>query len=71
VAGVHGPAESCTSRRPAPSARPTGLLAGTIGLLLWTFATSVALLLGLALAAQLEAVRAGTPDPRMHRDQNL
>ncbi len=36
-----------------------GPLAGTIGMLLWTFLTSVALFLGLAFAAQLEAVRAG------------
>lgn len=41
-----------------------GPLAGTIGLLLWTFATSVALFFGLALAAQLEAVRAGRPETR-------
>jgi hypothetical protein len=31
---------------------------------LWTFLTSVALFLGLAFAAQLEAVRAGVPRPR-------
>ncbi|WP_407652934.1 YhjD/YihY/BrkB family envelope integrity protein [Baekduia soli] len=47
-----------------------GPLAGTIGVLLWTFATSVALLLGLALAAQLEAVRAGDPGPRVAREEN-
>lgn len=41
-----------------------GPLAGTIGLLLWTFLSSVALLVGLAFAAQLEAVRAGEPGPR-------
>jgi YihY family inner membrane protein len=34
-----------------------GPLAGTIGVLLWAFLTSVALFLGLAFAAQLEAVR--------------
>lgn len=34
-----------------------GPLAGTIGVLLWSFLTSAALLLGLAFAAQLEAVR--------------
>ncbi len=44
-----------------------GPLAGTIGVLLWAFLTSVALFLGLAFAAQLEAVRAGVPTPR--RDQ--
>ena len=41
-----------------------GPLAGTIGVLLWSFLTSIALFLGLALAAQLEAVRAGQPGPR-------
>jgi YihY family inner membrane protein len=41
-----------------------GPLAGTIGLLLWTFLSSVALFVGLAFAAQLEAVRAGEPGPR-------
>ena len=37
-----------------------GPIAGTIGVL-WTFCTSIALFLGLAFAAQLEAVRAGVP----------
>jgi YihY family inner membrane protein len=41
-----------------------GPIAGTIGVLLWTFLTSIALFLGLAFAAQLEAVRAGVPKPR-------
>ena len=41
-----------------------GPIAGTIGVLLWTFLSAVALFLGLAFAAQLEAVRAGTPEPR-------
>ena len=41
-----------------------GPIAGTMGVLLWAFLTSVALFLGLAFAAQLEAVRAGSPDPR-------
>jgi len=41
-----------------------GPIAGTIGVLLWTFLTSIALFLGLAFAAQLEAVRAGVPTPR-------
>lgn len=39
-----------------------GPLAGTIGVLLWSFLTSVALFLGLAFAAQLEAVRAGVTE---------
>ena len=47
-----------------------GPLAGTIGVLLWAFATSVALFLGLAFAAQLEAVRAGAPNPRTAREEN-
>ena len=47
-----------------------GPLAGTIGVLLWTFLTSIALFLGLAFAAQLEAVRAGVERPRVDREQN-
>jgi YihY family inner membrane protein len=45
-----------------------GPLAGTIGVLLWAFLTSVALFLGLAFAAQLEAVRAGVPAPRREEE---
>jgi YihY family inner membrane protein len=49
-----------------------GPIAGTIGVLLWTFLSSVALFLGLAFAAQLEAVRAGVPDPRLDdRHENV
>ena len=40
-----------------------GPLAGTIGLMLWALVTALALFLGLAVAAQLEAVRAGSPRP--------
>ena len=40
-----------------------GPLAGFIGLLLWSFVSALALFLGLAVAAQLEAERAGQPDP--------
>jgi YihY family inner membrane protein len=40
-----------------------GPLTGMFALLLWSQLTSLALLLGLALAAQLEAVRAGVPSP--------
>jgi YihY family inner membrane protein len=40
-----------------------GPLAGTVAMLLWAFLSSVALLFGGALGAQLEAVRAGVPDP--------
>jgi YihY family inner membrane protein len=48
-----------------------GPLAGTIGVLLWSFLSSVALFVGLAFAAQLEAVRAGKPEPRTDREENL
>jgi YihY family inner membrane protein len=41
-----------------------GPLAGFVALLLWTLLSSIALLYGVALAAQLEAVRAGAPAPR-------
>jgi YihY family inner membrane protein len=44
-----------------------GPLAGFMGILLWAFLTSLALYLGLAFAAQLEAVRAGVPSP--HRGE--
>lgn len=47
-----------------------GPLAGTIGILLWTFLSSIALFIGLAFAAQLEAVRAGVAAPRLDRDHN-
>jgi YihY family inner membrane protein len=47
-----------------------GPIAGTIGVLLWTFLSSVALFLGLAFAAQLEAVRAGVAEPRVERREN-
>ncbi|HEY5170075.1 MAG TPA: YhjD/YihY/BrkB family envelope integrity protein, partial [Thermoleophilia bacterium] len=41
-----------------------GPLAGIIALAFWSYATATALLLGAALAAQLEAVRAGVGAPR-------
>ena len=44
--------------------RTYGPLTGIIAVLLWTFLTSLAIYLGLAFAAQLEAVRAGVPQPR-------
>ena len=47
-----------------------GPLAGTIAVLLWTFLSAVALLLGIAFAAQLEAVRAGVTATRVERDEN-
>ncbi len=47
-----------------------GPIAGTIGLLAWAFGSSIALLVGLAFAAQLEAVRADVPRPSVERDAN-
>jgi YihY family inner membrane protein len=47
-----------------------GPIAGTIGVLLWTFLTSIALFFGLAFAAQLEAVRAGVTEPRVEPGQD-
>lgn len=44
-----------------------GPLAGIVALLLWSYASSTAVLYGAAVAAQLEAVRAGVPDPRRER----
>jgi YihY family inner membrane protein len=41
-----------------------GPLAGFVALLLWALLSSIALLYGAAIAAQLEAVRAGVPEPR-------
>jgi YihY family inner membrane protein len=40
-----------------------GPLAGFIGLMLWALLTAFALFAGLAVAAQLEAIRAGKPKP--------
>jgi YihY family inner membrane protein len=47
-----------------------GPLAGTIAVLLWTLLSAVAVLLGLAFAAQLEAVRAGVTATRVERAEN-
>jgi YihY family inner membrane protein len=44
--------------------RTYGPLTGVIAVLLWAFLTSLAIYLGLAFAAQLEAVRAGVPQPK-------
>lgn len=41
-----------------------GPLAGLIGLMLWAFLSALALFGGLTVAAQLEAVRAGSPNPK-------
>jgi YihY family inner membrane protein len=43
--------------------RAYGPLAGMVALLLWSYATAIATLYGAAIAAQLEAVRAGDPEP--------
>ncbi|MEJ7691283.1 MAG: YhjD/YihY/BrkB family envelope integrity protein [Nocardioidaceae bacterium] len=40
-----------------------GPLAGVMALLLWCYLSSIALFFGTALAAQLEAVRAGLVEP--------
>jgi YihY family inner membrane protein len=50
--------------------RTYGPLTGIIAILLWTFLTSLAIYLGLAFAAQLEAVRAGVPQPRTGEHAN-
>jgi YihY family inner membrane protein len=50
--------------------RTYGPLTGIIAVLLWTFLTSLAIYLGLAFAAQLEAVRAGVPQPRSGEQAN-
>ena len=47
-----------------------GPLVGIIALLTWAYATAVALFLGIAFAAELEAVRAGVPGPRTLRRYN-
>ena len=43
--------------------RTYGPLTGVIAILVWAWLTSLALFLGVAFAAQLEAVRAGVPEP--------
>jgi YihY family inner membrane protein len=50
--------------------RTYGPLTGIIAILIWTFLTSLAIYLGLAFAAQLEAVRAGVPQPRTGEPTN-
>jgi YihY family inner membrane protein len=50
--------------------RTYGPLTGIIAILLWTFLTSLAIYLGLAFAAQLEAIRAGIPQPRTGEQAN-
>jgi YihY family inner membrane protein len=48
-----------------------GPLTGVIAVLVWTWLTSLALFLGVAFAAQLEAVRAGVPEPATGRQADL
>jgi YihY family inner membrane protein len=50
--------------------RTYGPLTGVIAILIWTFLTSLAIYLGLAFAAQLEAVRAGVPGPKTGEQTN-
>jgi len=45
-----------------------GPLAGIVALLLWALLSSIAVLFGGAVAAQLEAVRAGDPAPQVDRE---
>lgn len=47
-----------------------GSLLGIIAMLTWAYASGAALLLGIAFAAQLEALRAGVPGPRTARRFN-
>jgi len=47
-----------------------GPLLGVIAILMWAYATALALFFGIAFAAQLEAVRAGVPGPRTLRRYN-
>jgi YihY family inner membrane protein len=46
-----------------------GSLAGLVALQLWTLLSAIAIFFGAAVAAQLEAVRAGAPQPRIGQSQ--
>jgi uncharacterized BrkB/YihY/UPF0761 family membrane protein len=48
-----------------------GPLTGVMALLLWANLTSVALFLGIAFCAQLEAVRAGVTEPERGDPEDL
>jgi YihY family inner membrane protein len=47
-----------------------GPLLGVIALLTWAYASGAALFLGMAFAAQLEAICAGAPQPRTEEQEN-
>jgi hypothetical protein len=47
-----------------------GPLAGIVALQLWTLFSAIAIFYGAAVAAQLEAVRAGSPQPRAQADES-
>jgi uncharacterized BrkB/YihY/UPF0761 family membrane protein len=44
-----------------------GPLAGVVALQIWTLLSSISILYGAAVAAQLEAVRAGEPEVQDHQ----
>jgi YihY family inner membrane protein len=48
-----------------------GPLAGIVALQLWTLFSAIAIFFGAAVAAQLEAVRAGSPRPREHAEESV
>ena len=48
-----------------------GPLAGIVALQLWTFFSAIAIFFGAAVTAQLEAVRAGRPQPREQVDESI
>jgi len=50
--------------------RTYGPLAGIVALQLWTFFSALAILYGVAVAAQLEAVRAGVPAQDPAKDKS-
>ena len=56
-------ARAASSARAPRSATTYGPLAGIVALQLWTLFSAIAIFFGAAVAAQLEAVRAGAPSP--------
>ena len=66
--GAASPTCSRSTSGPAGTFGSTyGPLTGIIALLIWAQLTSIALFLGIAFCAQLEAVRAGVHRPRARR----